>query len=99
MYWNLDTPYFHLHQKTSLILLFATAKACNLKCGCKKVSLSYSLACTTCQDQSCSNVESPTEKDAYINDERSDVLLLEQFKSIQESEEEEKIEEEDGGRE
>jgi hypothetical protein len=76
-------------------------KGCNSRCGCKKVGLFCSLACTTCQGQSCSNVESPTEEDFHINDETTDVSLLVQFTSTQEDEEEEENgeREEDGGEE
>ncbi|KAG8325984.1 hypothetical protein J6590_053357 [Homalodisca vitripennis] len=57
--------------------------------------------CTSCQGQSCSNVESPTEEGFYMKDETTDVSLLGQFMSTQEDEEEEenREREEDGGEE
>ncbi|KAG8314776.1 hypothetical protein J6590_084928 [Homalodisca vitripennis] len=65
------------------------------------VSATAKRACTTCQGQSCSNVESPTEEGFYMNDETTDVSLLGQFMSTQEDEEEEenREREEDGGEE
>jgi hypothetical protein len=73
-------------------------KGCNAKCGCKKVGLFCSLACISCQGQSCSNVESPLGEDTYDicekYEETSDSSLLEQFTCIQqEDEEEEEVEE------
>lgn len=72
-------------------------KGCNAKCGCKKVGLFCSLACTNCQGQSCSNVESILDEDNYdISDETYDASLLEHI-CIQEYEEkgDEEIEEEE----
>ncbi|XP_076677413.1 uncharacterized protein LOC143373765 [Andrena cerasifolii] len=65
-------------------------KGCNAKCGCKKVGLFCSLACTNCQGQSCSNVESLSEGDSYdISEETSDASLLEGFICTQQEEVEE----------
>jgi hypothetical protein len=48
-----------------------------------------SLACTSCQGQSCSNVESPLGGDGYdICEETSDSSLLEQFTFTQQEDEE-----------
>jgi hypothetical protein len=71
-------------------------KGCNAKCGCKKVGLFCSLACTSCQGQSWSNIESPLGEDAYdICEETSDSSLLEQFTCIQQEDEEEEKEEDE----
>lgn len=71
-------------------------KGCSAKCGCKKVGLFCSLACTNCQGRSCSNVESPTIEDSFdINEETCDTSLLRQFTCTQNEEEEEQGEEED----
>nr|XP_036231797.1 uncharacterized protein LOC118683407 [Bactrocera oleae] len=51
-------------------------KGCNAKCGCKKVGLFCSLACTHCQGRSCSNFESPIIEDSYDTNEEP---LLGQF--------------------
>jgi transcription elongation factor Elf1 len=77
--------------------IFCNCKnGCNAKCGCKKVGFFYSLACTSCQGQSCSNVESPLGEDAYdIYEETSDSSLLEQFTCIQQEDEEEEEDQED----
>lgn len=71
-------------------------KGCNAKCGCKKVGLFCSLACTSCQGQLCSNAESPLEEDSFhINDETSDPSLLDEFIFTQLEEEDEEQEETD----
>jgi hypothetical protein len=71
-------------------------KGCNAKCGCKKVGLFCSLACTSCQGQSWSNIESPLGEDAYdICEETSDSALLEQLTCIQQEDEEEEKEEDE----
>lgn len=65
-------------------------KGCSAKCGCKKVGLSCSLACTNCQGRSCSNIESQTMEDSFDSDEVScDTSLLTQFTCIQNEDEEE----------
>ena len=67
------------------------------KCGCRRVGLSCSPACTNCQSQSCSNVQSnPIDEDSCdIDEEIADSASVEQFMDIQqEEEEEEEIEEE-----
>ncbi|XP_044579087.1 uncharacterized protein LOC123261518 [Cotesia glomerata] len=70
-------------------------KGCSAKCGCKKVGLSCSLACTNCQGWSCSNIESQTMEDSFDSDEVScDTSLLTQFTCIQNEDEEEAGEEE-----
>ncbi|KAK4883802.1 hypothetical protein RN001_000073 [Aquatica leii] len=71
-------------------------KGCSAKCGCKKVGLQCSLACTNCQGLSCSNVQLiTTEEDSYdFDEETTDSSSFEQFLNIQQEEEEEKEEEE-----
>ncbi|CAG4961221.1 unnamed protein product [Colias eurytheme] len=70
-------------------------KGCSANCGCKKVRLSCSLACTNCQGRSCSNIESQTMEDSFDSDEVScDTSLLTQFTCIQNEDEEEAGEEE-----
>lgn len=65
-------------------------KGCSAKCGCKKVGLFCSLACTNCQGRSCSNVESPTAEDSFDTDEQTwDTSLLTQFTCTQDEEEKE----------
>lgn len=66
-------------------------KGCSAKCGCRKVGLFCSLACTHCQGRSCSNVESPTLEDSFDTDQES---LLGQFTCEIEQEEEEEQEDE-----
>ncbi|CAH0556725.1 unnamed protein product [Brassicogethes aeneus] len=44
-------------------------KGCSAKCGCKKIGLFCSLACTNCEGRSCSNVESPTVEDSFDSNE------------------------------
>jgi hypothetical protein len=73
-----------------------------LNVAAKKVGLFCSLACTSCQGQSCSNVESPLGENAYdigedandISEKTSDSSLLEQFTCIQQEDEEEEEKEE-----
>ncbi|KAG6452699.1 hypothetical protein O3G_MSEX007747 [Manduca sexta] len=65
-------------------------KGCSAKCGCKKVGLFCSLACTNCQGRSCSNVESLTEEDSC--DSYEDTSPLTQFTCTQNEEEEEREE-------
>lgn len=73
-------------------------KGCNAKCGCRKVGLLCSPACTNCQGQSCSNVELNTTADDLcdFDEESTDSSSFEQFMNIQQGEEEdeEEIEEE-----
>lgn len=70
-------------------------KGCSAKCGCKKVGLFCSLACTNCQGRSCSNIESQTMEDSFDSDEVScDTSLLTQLTCIQNEDEEEAGEEE-----
>ena len=71
-------------------------KGCSTKCGCRRVGLSCSPACTNCQCQSCSNVQSiPIDEDSCdIDEEIADSSSVEQFMDIQpEEKEEEEIEE------
>ncbi|KAK4885458.1 hypothetical protein RN001_001729 [Aquatica leii] len=72
-------------------------KGCSTKCGCKKVGLQCSSACTNCQGLSCSNVQLiTTEEDSYdFDEETTDSSSFEQFLNIQQEEEEEKEEEEE----
>ena len=59
--------------------------------------MSCSSACTNCQSQSCSNVQSnPIDEDSCdIDEETTDSSLVEQFMDIQQEEEEEEEMEED----
>ncbi|KAJ8982357.1 hypothetical protein NQ317_013108 [Molorchus minor] len=66
-------------------------KGCSAKCGCKKVGLFCSLACTNCQGRSCSNVVSLTEEDSFDSNENTS--LLTQFTCTQNEDEEEQEEE------
>ena len=70
-------------------------KGCSTKCGCRRVGLSCSPACTNCQFQSCSNVQSiPIDEDSCdIDEEIADSSSVEQFMDIQPEEKEEEIEE------
>ncbi|GBP22242.1 Histone-lysine N-methyltransferase SETMAR [Eumeta japonica] len=72
-------------------------KGCNAKCGCRRVGLLCSLACTECQGQSCSNVLlSTTEEDSCDFDgETNDSCPFEEILNIQQEEEEEEKEEEE----
>jgi hypothetical protein len=93
----LSLPFFIVN-----VLFCNCKKGCNAKCCCKKVGLFCSLACTSCQGQSCSNVQSPLGEDAYdICEKISDSSLLEQFTCIQQEDEEEEEEEDEkeGGKE
>ena len=66
-------------------------------CGCRRVGLSCLPACTNCQGQSCSNVQSnPIDEDPCDIDEKTaDSSSVEQFMDIQQEEEEEEEIEED----
>lgn len=68
-------------------------KGCSAKCGCRKVGLECSPACTNCQGQSCSNVQmNTTEGDSCdFDEETTDSSSFEQFMNIQREEEEEEI--------
>ena len=59
-------------------------KDCSAKCGCRRVGLSCSLACTNCQSQSCLNVQSnPIDEDSCDIDEgTADSSSVEQFMDI-----------------
>ncbi|XP_043595970.1 uncharacterized protein LOC122573539 isoform X3 [Bombus pyrosoma] len=72
-------------------------KGCSAKCGCRRIGLSCSPACTNCQGQSCSNVQSnPIDEDSCdIDEEIADSSSVEQFMGIQQEEEEEEEIEED----
>ncbi|CAH1101594.1 unnamed protein product [Psylliodes chrysocephalus] len=68
-------------------------KDCSAKCGCRRLGLSCSPACTNCQGQSCLNV---MDEDSFVIDEETaNSSLVEQFKDIQQEEEEEEEEEEE----
>lgn len=70
-------------------------KGCSAKCGCKKVGLFCSPACTHCQGRLCSNIESPTEEDPFDSNEATcDTSLLTQFTCTQDEDEEEQEEQE-----
>lgn len=72
-------------------------KGCSAKCGCKKVGLQCTPACTNCQGQSCSNVQLSTieEDSCDFNEETNDSATFEEFMNIQQEEEEEEEIEED----
>ena len=69
-------------------------KGCCTRCGCRRVGLLCSPACTNCQGHSCSNVQwNPTDEDSCdIDEETTDSSSVEQFMNIQQEEEEEEEE-------
>ena len=71
-------------------------KGCGAKCGCRRVGLLCSAACSNCQGQSCSNVQlNPRDEDSCdIDEETADSSSVDQFMNIQQEEEEEEEEEE-----
>lgn len=65
-------------------------KGCSAKCGCRKVGLLCSQACTNCQGQSCSNVDLNAADDNSCDvNEIADAFSFEQYLTIQEEEKEE----------
>ncbi|CAH1106780.1 unnamed protein product [Psylliodes chrysocephalus] len=71
-------------------------KGCSAKCGCKKVGLFCSAACTNCQGRSYSNAKSSTLEDSFdTNEETCDRSLFCQFTCTQDEEEEQGGEEEE----
>lgn len=70
-------------------------KGCSAKCGCKKIGLQCSPACTNCQGVSCSNVQLNTreEDSCDFDEETTDSSSFEQFLSVHQQEGVEEIEE------
>lgn len=73
-------------------------KGCSAKCGCKKVGLQCSPACTNCQGVSCSNVQSDTreEDSCDFDGETTDLSSFEPFLSVHQQEGEQEEQEEIG---
>lgn len=83
-------------EKLLNIIFCNCKKGCSAKCGCKKVGLQCSPACTNCQGVSCSNVQLNTreEDSCDFDEETTDSSSFEQFLSIHQQEGEEEEQEE-----